>query len=99
MFSFWLNALLSQTSRQFSSKLGGNQVGLLGVIMLTLVGLFLTFVHVAFAGMYFYLTWYHKYWKKRGVVTAEPLTILGTYPGILVNKSRSLILDVQEVYK
>nr|XP_016945806.1 probable cytochrome P450 309a1 [Drosophila suzukii] len=66
--------------------------------MLTLVGLFLTFVHVSFAGIYFYLTWYHKYWKKRGVVTAEPLTILGTYPGILVNKSRSLILDVQDVY-
>ncbi|XP_016945806.3 probable cytochrome P450 309a1 [Drosophila suzukii] len=66
--------------------------------MLTLVGLFLTFVHVSFAGIYFYLTWYHKYWQKRGVVTAEPLTILGTYPGILVNKSRSLILDVQDVY-
>ncbi|XP_016956926.1 probable cytochrome P450 309a1 [Drosophila biarmipes] len=66
--------------------------------MLTLVALFLTFVHVSFAGIYFYLTWYHKYWEKRGVVTAEPLTILGTYPGILVNKSRSFILDVQDVY-
>ncbi|XP_016995868.2 probable cytochrome P450 309a1 [Drosophila takahashii] len=66
--------------------------------MLTIVGLCLTFVHVAFVGVYFYLTWYHKYWEKRGVVTAEPLTILGTYPGILVNKSRSLILDVQDVY-
>ncbi|SPP81883.1 probable cytochrome P450 309a1 [Drosophila guanche] len=66
--------------------------------MWTLVGLLLGAVHIAFAGAYFYLTWHHKYWQKRGVVTAEPLTILGTYPGILADKSRSLILDVQEVY-
>ncbi|XP_052853299.1 probable cytochrome P450 309a1 [Drosophila gunungcola] len=66
--------------------------------MMTIVGLCLTFVHVAFVAIYFYLTWYHKYWDKRGAITAEPLTILGTYPGILVNKSRSLILDVQDVY-
>lgn len=67
--------------------------------MLTAVALGLGFVHVAFALVYVYLTWHHKYWDKRGVYTAKPLTILGTYPGILVNKSRSLILDVQEVYE
>ncbi|KAH8308038.1 hypothetical protein KR059_004798 [Drosophila kikkawai] len=66
--------------------------------MLTAIALVLGFVHVTFAGAYFYLTWYHRYWDKRGVVTAKPLTLLGTYPGILVNKSRSLILDVQEIY-
>ncbi|KAH8393147.1 hypothetical protein KR200_008991 [Drosophila serrata] len=66
--------------------------------MLTTVALVLGFVHIAFALVFLYLTWYHRYWDKRGVFTAKPLTLLGTYPGILVNKSRSLILDVQEVY-
>ncbi|KAH8241466.1 hypothetical protein KR026_004387 [Drosophila bipectinata] len=66
--------------------------------MWTAVAVLLAFIHVFFAVVYIYLTWYHKYWEKRGVLTAEPLTILGTYPGILVNKSRSFILDVQDVY-
>ncbi|XP_017047690.1 probable cytochrome P450 309a1 [Drosophila ficusphila] len=65
--------------------------------MLSIIGLFLAFVHAAFFGVYFYLTWYHKYWQKRGVTTAEPLTIFGTYPGILARGS-SLVLDVQDVY-
>ncbi|KAH8267435.1 hypothetical protein KR018_002343 [Drosophila ironensis] len=66
--------------------------------MWTAVALVLASIHVAFALVYFYLTWYHKYWEKRGVITAQPMTILGTYPGVLINKTRSLILDVQEVY-
>ncbi|KAH8412680.1 hypothetical protein KR009_004498 [Drosophila setifemur] len=66
--------------------------------MWTAVAVLLGFVHIAFAAVFFYLTWHHKYWEKRGIVTAKPFTILGTYPGILINKSRSLILDVQEVY-
>ncbi|XP_022214840.2 probable cytochrome P450 309a1 [Drosophila obscura] len=66
--------------------------------MWTTVGLLLCAVHVAFAVVYLYLTWHHKYWEKRGVVTAKPLTILGSYPGVLADKSRSLILDVEEVY-
>ncbi|XP_017075949.2 probable cytochrome P450 309a1 [Drosophila eugracilis] len=66
--------------------------------MMILVGLCLTFVHVVFVGIYFYLTRYHKYWDKRGVVTAQPVSILGTYPGLLLNKTRSFILEVQDVY-
>ncbi|KAH8349260.1 hypothetical protein KR067_008758 [Drosophila pandora] len=66
--------------------------------MWTAVALLVAFIHFFFAVVYFYLTWSHKYWEKRGVLSAKPLSIFGTYPGILVNKSRSFILDVQDVY-
>ncbi|XP_068143627.1 probable cytochrome P450 309a1 [Drosophila tropicalis] len=66
--------------------------------MWSVIGLVLGFVHIAFAIVYLYLTWHHNYWKKRGMVTAKPFTILGTYPGVLGWGKRGLVLDVQEVY-
>ncbi|XP_030383946.1 probable cytochrome P450 309a2 [Scaptodrosophila lebanonensis] len=65
--------------------------------MLTLIALLLGALHVAFFGVYLYLTWHHRYWQKRGLLTAQPLTLLGTYPGILT-RSRNLVEDIQQVY-
>ncbi|EDV30596.2 uncharacterized protein Dana_GF20599 [Drosophila ananassae] len=47
--------------------------------------------------IYLYLTWNHKYWSKRGLTTARPLTVLGTYPGLLTRKS-NLVIDIQKIY-
>lgn len=57
----------------------------------------LILVHVLLLPLYFYLTWHHRYWQKRGLITAKPLTLLGTYPGLLTRKS-NLVEDVQRVY-
>lgn len=67
--------------------------------MWTAVVLLVAFIHFSFAVVYFYLTWFHKYWENRGVLSVKPLTIFGTYPGILFNKRRSFILDIQDVYE
>ncbi|KAH8282645.1 hypothetical protein KR054_008984 [Drosophila jambulina] len=48
-------------------------------------------------GIYLYLTWHHNYWRKRGLITARPLGVLGTYPGLLTRKS-NLVTDVQKIY-
>ncbi|EDW03895.1 probable cytochrome P450 309a1 [Drosophila grimshawi] len=63
------------------------------ILIVVLVG----FVHVAFAAVYLYLTWYHKYWTKRGLVTAKPLTLLGSYPGLFGGGS-SFIADLGTIY-
>ncbi|XP_017026116.1 probable cytochrome P450 309a2 [Drosophila kikkawai] len=60
--------------------------------MLVLVSLFLIPL-----GTYLYLTWHHNYWRKRGLITARPLGVLGTYPGLLTRKS-NLVTDVQKIY-
>ncbi|KAH8412475.1 hypothetical protein KR009_002479 [Drosophila setifemur] len=65
--------------------------------MYILVTLFLLLVHLLVLPVYLYLTWHHRYWRKRGVVTARPLTLLGTYPGLLTRKS-NLVHDVQKIY-
>ncbi|XP_017841576.2 probable cytochrome P450 309a1 [Drosophila busckii] len=44
-----------------------------------------------------YLTWYHGYWRKRGLVTAQPLTLLGSYPGLFGGGS-SFIEDLSKIY-
>lgn len=66
--------------------------------MWTLIGVLLGIVHVAFAGVYLYLTWFHSYWTKRGLVTAQPLTLLGSYPGLFGGGS-SFIEDIGKIYK
>ncbi|KAH8238654.1 hypothetical protein KR038_000843, partial [Drosophila bunnanda] len=48
-------------------------------------------------GIYLYLTWHHNYWSNRGLITARPLGVLGTYPGLLTRKS-NLVTDVQKIY-
>ncbi|XP_020809209.1 probable cytochrome P450 309a2 [Drosophila serrata] len=48
-------------------------------------------------GIYLYLTWHHNYWRRRGLITARPLSVLGTYPGLLTRKS-NLVTDVQKIY-
>ncbi|XP_064546743.1 probable cytochrome P450 309a1 [Drosophila montana] len=65
--------------------------------MWTLIALLLGFVHVAFALVYLYLTWYHGYWDKRGLVTAKPLTLLGSYPGLFGGGS-NFIGDLGRIY-
>ncbi|KAH8377097.1 hypothetical protein KR093_003425 [Drosophila rubida] len=65
--------------------------------MWTLVALLLAFVHVAFAAGYLYLIWYHKYWDKRGVYTAKPLTLFGSYPG-LFHGATNFIGDMSKIY-
>ncbi|XP_039226488.1 probable cytochrome P450 309a2 [Drosophila yakuba] len=65
--------------------------------MYILVSLVLILLHLLVLPIYLYLTWHHTYWRKRGLVTARPLTLLGTYPGLLTRKS-NLVLDVQKIY-
>ncbi|EDW64134.1 probable cytochrome P450 309a1 [Drosophila virilis] len=65
--------------------------------MWTLIALLLGFVHIAFSLVYFYLTWYHGYWDKRGLVTAKPLTLLGSYPGLFGGPS-NFIGDLGKIY-
>ncbi|KAH8249497.1 hypothetical protein KR032_010009 [Drosophila birchii] len=60
--------------------------------MLILVTLFLIPL-----GIYLYLIWHHNYWHRRGLITARPLGVLGTYPGLLTRKS-NLVTDVQKIY-
>lgn len=64
-------------------------------IMVTLI---LILLHILLLPLYVYLTWHHKYWSKRGLITAKPLTLLGTYPGLLTRKS-NLVVEVQNIYK
>ncbi|XP_034098477.1 probable cytochrome P450 309a1 [Drosophila albomicans] len=65
--------------------------------MWTFVAFLLAFVHIAFAVVYLYLTWHHKYWDKRGLVTAKPLTLLGSYPGLFGGTS-NFIKDLSRIY-
>ncbi|XP_033157595.1 probable cytochrome P450 309a2 [Drosophila mauritiana] len=65
--------------------------------MYILASLALILLHLLVLPIYLYLTWHHKYWRKRGLVTARPLTLLGTYPGLLTRRS-NLVLDVQKIY-
>ncbi|XP_064546766.1 probable cytochrome P450 309a2 [Drosophila montana] len=65
--------------------------------MYILITLILVLLHLLLLPVYLYLTWHHKYWRKRGLLTAKPLTLLGTYPGLLTRK-RNLVQDVQSVY-
>ncbi|KAH8271925.1 hypothetical protein KR044_010987 [Drosophila immigrans] len=65
--------------------------------MWTLVALLVAFVHIAFAAVFLYLTWHHKYWDKRGVVTAKPLSLLGSYPG-LFGGGTTFIADLSKIY-
>ncbi|XP_030384203.1 probable cytochrome P450 309a1 [Scaptodrosophila lebanonensis] len=65
--------------------------------MLTLIALLLGVLHVAFFGVYLYLTWHHRYWQKRGLITARPVTLLGTYVGLFTG-GRSFMHEVQDVY-
>ncbi|XP_033236937.1 probable cytochrome P450 309a2 isoform X1 [Drosophila pseudoobscura] len=65
--------------------------------MYILVTLGLIVVHLLLLPLYVYLTWHHRFWRKRGLVTARPLTMLGTYPGLLTRTS-NLVEDVQKVY-
>ncbi|XP_022214841.2 probable cytochrome P450 309a2 [Drosophila obscura] len=65
--------------------------------MYIIVALGLIVVHLMLLPIYVYLTWHHRYWRKRGLVTARPLTLLGTYPGLLTRQS-NLVEDVQKVY-
>jgi len=66
--------------------------------MYILVSLALILLHLLVLPIYLYLTWHHKYWRKRGLITARPLTLLGTYPGLLTRKS-NLVEDVQKIYE
>ncbi|XP_034473827.1 probable cytochrome P450 309a1 [Drosophila innubila] len=65
--------------------------------MWTLIALLLGLVHVSFALVYLYLTWFHTYWDKRGLVTAKPITLLGSYPG-LFGGSTTFIGDLGKIY-
>ncbi|XP_016989948.1 probable cytochrome P450 309a2 [Drosophila rhopaloa] len=65
--------------------------------MYILISLALILLHLLLLPIYLYLTWHHKYWRKRGLITARPLTLLGTYPGLLTRKS-NLVQDVQQIY-
>ncbi|EDW03894.1 probable cytochrome P450 309a2 [Drosophila grimshawi] len=65
--------------------------------MYLLVTVILVVLHILLLPLYLYLTWHHKYWRRRGLITAQPLTLLGTYPGLLTRKS-NLVMDVQRVY-
>ncbi|XP_034667158.1 probable cytochrome P450 309a2 [Drosophila subobscura] len=65
--------------------------------MYIIVTLGLIVVHLLLLPIDVYLTWHHKYWRKRGLVTARPLTLLGTYPGLLT-RQRNLVEDLQKVY-
>ncbi|XP_017099461.2 probable cytochrome P450 309a2 [Drosophila bipectinata] len=65
--------------------------------MYILLALFLVILHLLVLLVYLYLTWHHKYWSKRGLTTAQPLTVLGTYPGLLTRKS-NLVIDIQKIY-
>lgn len=66
--------------------------------MYILLSLFLVILHLLVLPIYLYLTWNHKYWSKRGLTTARPLTVLGTYPGLLTRKS-NLVIDIQKIYE
>ncbi|KAH8267440.1 hypothetical protein KR018_002352, partial [Drosophila ironensis] len=66
--------------------------------MYFLATLLLVLLHLLILPVYLYLTWHHNYWRKRGVITARPLTLLGTYPGLLTRKS-NLVHDVQKIYE
>lgn len=66
--------------------------------MYILASLALILLHLLVLPIYLYLTWHHKYWRNRGLVTARPLTLLGTYPGLLTRKS-NLVFDVQKIYE
>lgn len=57
-----------------------------------------TLVLILGLSIYLYLTWHHNYWRKRGLITARPLNVLGTYPGLLTRKS-NLVTDVQKIYE
>lgn len=63
-----------------------------------MIALTLMLLHILLLPLYIYLTWHHKYWSKRGLITAKPLTLLGTYPGLLTRKS-NLVVEVQHIYK
>ncbi|XP_030079183.1 probable cytochrome P450 309a2 [Drosophila hydei] len=62
-----------------------------------MIALTLMLLHILLLPLYIYLTWHHKYWSKRGLITAKPLTLLGTYPGLLTRK-RNLVVEVQHIY-
>ncbi|KAM8716943.1 hypothetical protein ACLKA7_003759 [Drosophila subpalustris] len=65
--------------------------------MYLMITVLLLLLHVLLLPLYLYLTWHHRYWRSRGLITAKPLTLLGTYPGLLTRKS-NLVEDVQHVY-
>ncbi|KAH8377096.1 hypothetical protein KR093_003426, partial [Drosophila rubida] len=67
----------------------GNMYLMLMVLVLVL--------HLLLLPVYLYLTWHHRYWQRRGLITAKPLTVLGTYPGLLTRRS-NLVLEVQRIY-
>ncbi|XP_017843106.2 probable cytochrome P450 309a2 [Drosophila busckii] len=61
------------------------------------ITLWLLLLHLLVLPIYLYLTWHHRYWRKRGLVTAKPITLLGSYPGLLTRRS-NLVEDVQPIY-
>ncbi|KAH8271921.1 hypothetical protein KR044_010984, partial [Drosophila immigrans] len=61
------------------------------------IAFLLLLLHLLLLPVYLYLTWHHRYWQRRGLITAKPLTLLGTYPGLLTRQS-NLVEDVQRIY-
>ncbi|XP_060666378.1 probable cytochrome P450 309a2 [Drosophila nasuta] len=65
--------------------------------MYLMITVLLLLLHLLLLPVYLYLTWHHRYWQRRGLITAKPLTLLGTYPGLLTRKS-NLVEDIQPIY-
>ncbi|XP_012159794.2 probable cytochrome P450 309a2 [Ceratitis capitata] len=55
-------------------------------------------LHVILLPTYIYLTWNFNYWQKRGLRSALPLTILGSFPSILT-RSRNLLYEIDVIYR
>lgn len=66
--------------------------------MYLLITVLVLLLHLLLVSVYLYLTWHHKYWQRRGLLTAKPLSLIGSYPGLLTRKS-NLVQDVQKVYE
>lgn len=66
--------------------------------MYLLVTVLILLLQLLLVPVYLYLTWHHKYWNRRGLLTAKPLSLIGSYPGLLTRKS-NLVQDVQKVYE
>ncbi|XP_017489127.1 PREDICTED: probable cytochrome P450 309a2, partial [Rhagoletis zephyria] len=54
-------------------------------------------LHIVLLPTYFYLSWKFNFWRNRGLRTALPLTIFGSFPSILT-RNRNLIYEIDAIY-
>ncbi|XP_054743541.1 probable cytochrome P450 309a2 [Anastrepha obliqua] len=54
-------------------------------------------LHIVLLPAYLYFSWNFNYWQSRGLRTALPLTIFGSFPSILT-RNRNLIYEIDAIY-